>query len=53
MSPSIGILLNGVLIPKLLNNRLKIEKCFLILILANRLKKCYSQEKRKLKFIQP
>ena len=28
-------------------------KCFLILILANRLKKCYFQEKRKLKFIQP
>ena len=26
---------------------------FLILILTNRLKKCYSQEKRKLKFIQP
>ena len=34
-------------------NGLIVGKRFLIMILANRLKKCYSQQKRKLKFIQP
>ena len=37
----------------LLINGLINGKYFLIQILANRRKKCYSQEKRKLKFIQP
>ena len=34
-------------------HRLIIGKCFLIQILVNRLKKCYFQEKRRFKFIQP